>query len=471
MRRFLAWMLAAVLLSVIPAAVFAADDKLASVALVVQVPDNGENAGVRVVGMAVLAQTKDGETWIAPTAIVPTGEGGAPALATYLMTEDGLVAPVTAAQPFAAGGISALTVQGQLEPVAAPVAQNLGNPESQAVVGYLENGTLISGGATNLAPCALEDGSAGMTLTAMEGLKPGSATYDRDGRLTGMILASLGEGEGRYLAVGALTLSALLNDVPAPQAEDPVSSAADLLDTKIDGGYLYVTPRGMSTPSEQDAAVYYMDAGNGYYSWVVGEAGAKDLEFTLPAVPGRTLLVWFAAGGTEHGDAEFGELLKNQDPLVVEPPTASPIDRYDYKQDCYLAVERLGKVVGVTERLEPAEGVTGAMLTDASNKLYFQVNSTYTVTEIMSESLLICLYTPDGSCLTNIATFIWGTEYMARDDWHEDVTELFTYYAESCGGELPPGEYTLTYYIGADLAGSYTFVLSDGSLLDGGEEL
>lgn len=471
MRRFLAWMLAAVLLSVIPAAVFAADDKLASVALVVQVPDNGENAGVRVVGMAVLAQTKDGETWIAPTAVVPTGEGGAPALATYLMTEDGLVAPVTAAQPFAAGGISALTVQGQLEPVAAPVAQNLGNPESQAVVGYLENGTLISGGATNLAPCALEDGSAGMTLTAMEGLKPGSATYDRDGRLTGMILASLGEGEGRYLAVGALTLSALLNDVPAPQAEDPVSSAADLLDTEIDGGYLYVTPRGMSTPSEQDAAVYYMDAGNGYYSWVVGEAGAKDLEFTLPAVPGRTLLVWFAAGGTEHGDAEFGELLKNQDPLVVEPPKASLIDRYDYKQDCYLAVERLGKVVGVTERLEPAEGVTGAMLTDASNKLYFQVNSTYTVTEIMSESLLICLYTPDGSCLTNIATFIWGTEYMARDDWHEDVTELFTYYAESCGGELPPGEYTLAYYIGADLAGSYTFVLSDGSLLDGGEEL
>ena len=475
MRKWLALALVMALMAILPAAAHAVDDKLASVALVLQIDETVEDSEVQVVGMAVLVQAKDGETWITPSAIVPTNAGGDPVISTYLLTEDGMVAFVTAAQPLGSCGISVLSIQGQLEPVAAPIAYDMGNPESQAVVGYLEDGTMISGGANRVALCQMDDGSTGMTLTAMKGLKPGSATYDRDGRLTGMILASLGEGEGRYLAVSAMTIYALLNDIPAsapaPMIPSPASSAEELLSTEIEGGYLIVTPVGMETPTDQEAAVYYMDAGNIYYSWVVSKVGADSLDFTLPAVPGRTLMIWFAAGNTEHGAEELEDLMMNQDPLIVSVPEAAPIDRYEYQQECYLAALPTGTAVGDTERLDPITSFSAEMLVDASYDLYFQVNSSYSIPEDLEESLLVCLFTPDGSCLTNIAGFYWGVDFMAQDDWHVNVTELFSYYAETYEGTLPAGEYTLSYYIGSDWAGSYTFTLSDSSLLDEGGEL
>ena len=470
MRKWLVLALIMVLSAVLPVAAHAVDDKLGSVALVVQHDDE-----VQVVGMAVLVQAKDGETWLAPTSVIQTTDSGKPVKDTYLMTEDGLVAMVLTALPYGNSGISALNCYGQLEPVAAPMATNLGDPESQAIVGYLDDGTLISSGAYNIANCPLEGGLSGMTLTAMEGLMPGSATYDRDGRLTGMVLASLGEGEGRYLAIGAPALNALLSGwttpVSAPEAEEEqTTKAEDLLTYEFDGGYLTITPEGISTPTEQSMAVYYMDSGNAYYTWLTEEAGAKEIDFTLPAVPGRVMMIWFAYGSDTHGDKEFGELLMTQEPLIIETPAAMPIDRYEYWQECYLSVVPLAKVVGVSERLEPTVGLTSEMLTDSSHKLYFQVNSHYVITENSEESLLVCLYTPDDSCLTDIAGFYWGLEYMEKDEWHMDVTELFTYYAEINDGILPEGIYTLTYYIGSDLAGSYSFTLSDSSLLDGGGE-
>ena len=475
MRKWLALTLVLTLMAALPLTARAVDGKLGSVAIVAQLDTSAPDAVAGVTAMAVLVQTADGDVWITPAAAVPALPSGEPLLSTYLMTEDGKIAWVASVKPLGESGISVLTCEGQLEPLSVPVAAVPGSMESQALVGYLDNGTLVSSGAENITFCLLDDGSIGMTLTAMDGLKPGSATYDRDGRLTGVILSSLGEGEGRYLAISALSLNAVLNGAPAPAQTGPepneLPSAEELLNCSFDGGYLMITPAGVTAPAEQDLSVYYMDAGNAYYTWLTHEAGAKDIEFVLPAVPGRRLMVWYAAGGTEHGAEEFETLLQTQDPLVVELPEAKVLDRNEYRQECYLASERLGKVVGVTERLEPAAGITRERLVDPGYKAYLQVNSQYTVDKNSEESLLVCLYTPDGSCLADVAAFIWGVEYMAEDDWHEDVTELFSYYAEINGGVLPEGEYTLSYYIGEELAGSYSFTLTDSAMTDGGGEV
>ncbi len=181
--------------------------------------------------------------------------------------------------------------------------------------------------------------------------------------------------------------------------------------------------------------------------------------------------IWVGLGSSVHGEAEFAVLMNTQQPMTVDVPEATPMDRYGYQQECYLSALPAGTEAEDTQRLEPLANITRETLTDGSMDLYLQVNCSYTVEEDMEESLLVCLETPDGTVMFNVAGFMYGVDFMTRDDWHVDVTELFSDYAAYMENQLPAGEYTLSYYIGTSLAGSFSFTLYDGTVEEDGEQM
>ena len=103
--------------------------------------------------------------------------------------------------------------------------------------------------------------------------------------------------------------------------------------------------------------------------------------------------------------------------------------------------------------------------------LWLQITSSYTVTEDQEETLLLCLFTPDGQCLVEMASFLYGFDFMEADNWHYDMSKMFREAREFCGDPLPGGTYTLAYYIGDSLAGSFSFDLPSDTVDDGGSSL
>ncbi len=452
MRKLLCVLLtAALLLAALPFSALAADPKLDSIALLARL--NTARTETTVVGAAVLVNDGSANHWLTASAWLSAGGG-----TFFLLMENGDLTQVTAFEPLGESGLAELTLTQDISATPAPLSAAGMTWESQSFLGYQENAALVSGGAEKAIACTLDDGSAGWIYNGPAGLLPGGATYDGDGAVTSIVLSALDEGRDRYLAISASAVRGLLTGGAQTPAAGPAD--ANALTFERDNGYLYVSWEGLGLPADAEITVYYFDADNSFFTWVTHAAGSESDAFLLPAVPGRTLGVLYAVGSGPHGGDEFDRLADTQEPAVFNFDPATEMG-HEYWQECYVSVLPAGTDPGSTVRLSPALNLTPDLLLSEENDVFLQVNSTYRITADEEDSLLICLYTPDGNCLTYITGFIWGMGYMAQDDWHVQVDELFEDFAELRDGALPAGTYTLTYYVGQAEGGTFVFTLED----------
>ena len=468
MMKKMTSLLLAVLLAVSPLAALAVDDKLDSVAMLVRVTQEE----MKTLGSAVLVEYGGADYWLTPSDWL-----GQEDAYYYLMMENGAYALISAAAPLAETGLSVLTLGQPLDATPAPLSGAGLKAGGQSLVGYISNCTLLSSGAYHLSACALPDGSEGLTCDGvMTDVLPGAGIYDDDGALSGILLSAFGEGKGRYLGITAEGIRAALSGgaspaaTPAPGANPDPDVTGRGISVTVNGGYLIIKPDSSVIAAGTPIAVYLAYEGNAYFSWFEGVM-TSNTSFVSAAIPGRGVSIWVGTGSSVHGEAEFATLILSQEPITLSVPEATAMERYGYQQECYLAALPAGQSASDTERLEPAGNITGELLTDGSHDLYLQVNCSYTVEEDLEESLLICLFTPDGSVMFDVEGFLYGVDFMSQDDWHVDVTELFSDYATYMDGQLPGGEYTLSYYIGNSLSGSFTFAIYDDTVEDGSEQM
>ncbi len=462
MKKLIAIVMMLALFCGLAAAPALADRKIDAVALLV----SSVNGEVTVTGSAVCVEIDGGTHWITATGAMATGQP------YYLLMEDMSYAMIENVTPLGTGLAAELQVNGSIRASSVPLTARSVHASSESCIGYMANAALLSTGAERFAATVYADGTEGVTCTSMEGLLPGAAMFDEDGSLSGLITSALGEGEGRYIALDAPALRTMLGMTPPAPVPDKTGGTTWISDIpySFEGGYLLVDFAGQ--PAEgQYIRVWCFDSGNDFYRWASIEPG-KDTGMYFPAVPGRTLTLYAAANpDAEVDDAALtAAFLSDTAPgTSVTVPNAGTEMPYGYQQECYLAVTPKSQAVGETERLPAADHITRELLTDPDQVLWLQVNCTYTVTEDSEDTLLCCLYDPNGSVITHMAGFVYGVSYMNQDDWHVDMTDEFRFLNDLNG--LPGGTYTLCYYVGSVLAGSFTFTLPGDTVEDGGDSI
>ena len=286
---------------------------------------------------------------------------------------------------------------------------------------------------------------AGIALTAPEGLLPGAMLSDAQGSLTGLVTASYSEIPGRYFALTSQELISRILAGAEDDAEGFIPFEAELQGNRA------VLRWDTHEDADDGYQVFWMDTANSYYNYrtVTGE------ETSVSLVPGREYTFYVkeagekGAEGPDRFPAEFEERLT--------PPPAAPATAYSFRDtDAHLAWCPDGSAPADTENLPELENLSLAFPHEGI-RLFFQITSTYEVTEEILCDLTCVLYAPDGSCYSTVSQFLYAPQYMSNDVWHIEVTELFDSCAESTG--TSGGEYRLAYYLDDTLASEITLTI------------
>ncbi len=465
MKKTLIVLLAALCLLAVSTAL--ADPRLDCIAAVI-LYDGQETV---LAGSAVQVDTGDGTHWLAPAALL------LPDRYVVLMMDDGTMAFAAEATPLGDTGLAEIILAEPLAKAqAVPLSKVHGQDEdSLSFIGFDAEGTMLSSAATRLSVIDLQ-GQSGLSFTGrQEGMLPGAVISDEDAGVVGIMVSAWSEGRARYAALDAGAIRAALN-LPGetPSAGDAEYQWVTGADVRVDGGYLVADLSGCGIPLDGSAWVmsWYVDSGNTFYTTRKIEKLA-DPTLYFPAVPGRSASLYIAWGtGAMPEEGKILESIGDSLPdMFYEFGEATAMDRYNYHQDCWLAAtDGDAAAVGDTDLLPKAE-ISRSLLYDTSKTIWLQVSCSYEVEEDKQETLLVCLFDPDGQCLVSMASFLYGVDFMREDIWHADMTAAFRDLRELSGGALPGGTYTLAYYIGDSLAGSYSFELPSLTVDDDGSEL
>lgn len=289
-------------------------------------------------------------------------------------------------------------------------------------------------------------------VSATEPLLPGAALF-QDGALAGLVVATWGEGENRYLALSGETLAQLLFSAENEAAD----SASYLQDVALnyEGGMLTVDWSAADLSGHDEGSiitVYVADPANPYYAYYQAEPGENALQ--VAAVPGRTYRVWVLCAAEESAtDVSLPEDLA----VSARIPDGGTYTEHGFTSECYLAAGP-AENADWTAPLPALDPVTAESLMEG--ELFLQVINTYQVEEEMEAAMLLTLFTPEGYAFYMASGYLFSPDYMTNDVWNADVTELFEDYLTYNGtGAFMPGEYRLQYTIGDAWGDAFSFTL------------
>lgn len=326
------------------------------------------------------------------------------------------------------------------------------------LMGVTRNGLRYSAPATNVTTTRYS-GQDAWLVSASEALLPGAVLVHPDGDLVGLVAATWGEGEARYVvlpgsdAVLWATAAIPVGDVRAARNSEWLQDVA----LTYEAGVLMIDWSGSAIRDMSENggfAVYVTDTENKYYSYYLLDGNSFSIQLLL--VPGREYLIGVTQ--THNGGDNITHLSrKEMDVFVV--PEAGPLEEYGFTSECYLSAFPIDETPDPVGTLPPMEEITAETLADISTSLYIMVINTYDVEEEIEASMIFSLHTPEGYALFSASGYIFAPEYEERDAWNADVTELFAEYLAYTNGEFAPGEYELRYAIDGVWADTFTFTL------------
>ena len=339
--------------------------------------------------------------------------------------------------------------------------------DGQYCIGVTPAGESVIEKAEQLVPTRL-NGHGAIYFTITSELLPGAFLADENGFVSGLVAARYGEGNVRYAAYTNEGLYFALMDMPAPEPEaegeelissEPGDPWLSDFSVSISDGMMTVDWSDAELPELADDSVFSVviqDLGNVFYSLFTTKPGVTDV--TLPVVHDRTYAVWVLH---THGEELPDNLFSDRAFRIAGGETIQPFDQFGFANDqLYLCFAPADTEPGDTELIPAPEAITAGMLTDPDTLVYLQVISRYEVTDVSELPMLVQVLTPDGQSVCTPGAFIFDPAYMEEDVWHICVDKAFgTCLSMSGSGELIPGTYTVTLFLGGMQAGTLTFAL------------
>lgn len=322
------------------------------------------------------------------------------------------------------------------------------------LVGVTEKGLRYSAPAENVTRTTFEGHDAWL-VSAKEPLLPGAVLIDDNGDVFGVTVADWGEGEARYVAVtGDAFVSFLMGSSGTTDGDSEW-----LTDVRFsyDAGMLTVDWSGCEIDGlSEDSAftMYFEDVKNTYISYVTGNS--EKTSMSIIVVPGREYRFWVRHS---HGEAD-GSARPEDKAMGFTVPELGTLTEYGFTEESYLAWSRVDETPDATAELPKLEFISADSLRNPDIRLYLQVINSYVVDEEIERDMVYVLHTPEDYMFFLGAGYIFGPEYMERDVWNADITEMFDDYLTYNGtGVFAPGEYTVSYVIGGQWAGGFSFTL------------
>ena len=325
------------------------------------------------------------------------------------------------------------------------------------LVGVTEKGLRYSAPAENVTRTTFEGHDAWL-VSAKEPLLPGAALVDMNGDVFGVTVADWGEGEARYVAVtGDAFVAILMGESGTADADSDDEWLTDV-QFSYDAGALTVDWSGCEIDGlSEDSAftMYFEDVKNTYVSYVTGNS--EKTSMSIVTVPGREYRFWVRHS---HGAAESGVARPEVKAMTYTVPELGTLTEYGFTDESYLAWTRVDETPDATAELPKLEFISADSLRNPDIRLYLQVINSYTVDAEIERDMVYTLHTPEDYMFFIGAGYIFGPDYMERDVWNADITSMFDdYLAYNGTGVFAPGEYTVSYVIGGQWAGGFSFTL------------
>lgn len=282
------------------------------------------------------------------------------------------------------------------------------------------------------------------------------------------LLAECGEYAGGGLSAGEYTLCWSLAGrlagtyaftvepagTPVPEEAAPSGVLEDLRAT-AENGFIDMDWSACTVPEGKTVTAYIAYENNLYFSYIIAEADETQVSFV--GIPGGRCYVWAV-----YGDAEQTFLLPQGDAqrVALECPAPQPITLNGLRNlRCSVVVSTDATAQERAEYL-PEIPVTREALA-RGERLYFQTEDTYTVSETSTDhALAVVLTTPDGTRLLYGGGYTFSPELCASDLWVVDITEMADGYTEQLeGAAWPAGTYTVGYYIDGQTVAECAFAL------------
>lgn len=288
-------------------------------------------------------------------------------------------------------------------------------------------------------------------LTLSGDTEIGAPLITAEGKLAGIVIAEYAEGEHRYIALSAQGLS------------DCVMEAAAMLSMPEEGtgpeGYTVTVTEGNLVSFDWSQAVlpqagegetlYHVvqDVNNDYLTYVPVTPEYDGTAMIL--TPGRT----YASGiGLFKGMPD--RVPENAVMTVMAP--AEPMTDYGFKSNVFTVAELRER----GQMPKPVTEVTEELL--RSGKACILSSSTYTYPGDKEEqrTLLITLEMPNGNSYSYPSNWLFMPNLQGADEWYVTLEESGLTSMMEETGYYPMGNYTVTMYIGGQLADSFTFTLT-----------
>lgn len=289
-------------------------------------------------------------------------------------------------------------------------------------------------------------------LTLTDTAPAGSAVLTSDGLLAGIVTARWAEGGNRVVMVPSGGVAAAAGEVAGLLIGlDAWSEPPEGLVLTADGNEVTIDWSEMALPEKAEGEqinIVVLDTGNSYLNWFPAEEEVRQV--TLLLTPGRFYIAGpvVSAGKPYSAPASYAS---------VFVPRAGKVTDYSFTPVLTAIAEIPEGGLKEGELPVPVTEVTEELL--RSGRACFYSHSSYEVTETKEgQTLLVTLTDPHNNNFRYVSYWVYGPEYMEADIWYIPLKDMeLTGWLDANG--YPKGTYEIAYYIGGDLADSFTFEL------------
>ena len=290
-----------------------------------------------------------------------------------------------------------------------------------------------------------------LMLTLSDPVPPGSPVLTTDGNLAALIVSQYAEGVNRFIALPADGIAAKLTEISALLVNMPEwNEAPEGLRVTANKNRVTVDWTEMTLPEKKDGEELYLvvlDGANNYLNFYPAEEQRK---MSLILTPGRFYI--FGIGAYANPPSNIPE---QNTTLML--PQAEKLTDHNFSPILTAIAETEGKEIRQGEVPVPVTEVTEELL--RSGRAWFYSASSYEVEKtIINLSLLVTLTDPNGVNYRYESTWAYDQSCMKEDVWYMSLQDCGLTSGLDQNG-YPKGTYEVAYYVGGELADSFTFDL------------
>lgn len=280
---------------------------------------------------------------------------------------------------------------------------------------------------------------------------PGAVLVDDQGRLAGLSMMNLAEGQ---YASAALLTGALEEALAAKGMTRTMDKGNWIAPTlTMAKGSLMADWTGQ-TREEGVYVMYVMGATNGYYTSYVYGAEASTGEVLLPPGHDYAVVMQWAPDRDSHSTQGMFDHAQ-----LVRVPAETFTD-YAFTDRSWLCSAPLGSEEPAQPESTRITTLTTAEMGAPTMAYFLQIINTYQVTESVTLPMTVSVTAPDKSFCYDVYNYVFDPALQAEDAFAIDVTGLLKDCVALSGGSAPVGEYTVSYSIGGQVAGTYAFTVT-----------